>query len=46
MTRAIDVFLIVHALLQQAIGDVVTDGERIEERTLLEDHADVTAEGE
>ena len=31
-------------LFQQAIGDVVVDGERVEEGAFLEDHADAAAE--
>src|SRR5919112_56627 len=34
-----------HALLVQAVGDVVVDRERVEERALLEDHPDLLAHG-
>ncbi len=40
---AIDVFLII-PLFEHAIGDIVADGERVEQGTLLEDHADVAAQ--
>ena len=33
-------------ILNQAVGHVVSDVERVEQRALLEDHADVVAEGE
>ena len=37
--------LLGHALLVQAVRDVVVDRERVEERALLEDHADLLAHG-
>ena len=39
-------FSVGNLLLNQLVGDVVADGERIEERALLEDHADACAQGE
>ena len=38
-------FVVGNALLNQLVGDVVADGERIEERALLEDHAGAGAQG-
>ena len=38
-------FIIGHALLDELVGDVVADGEGIEKRTLLEDHAGAGAQG-
>jgi hypothetical protein len=39
-------FVVGDALLDELVGDVVADGERVEERALLEDHAGAGAQGE
>ncbi len=44
MDAAVD-FVVGNLLLDQLVGDVVADGERIEERALLEDHAGAGAQG-
>ena len=38
-------FIVGNVLLDELVGDVVADGERIEERALLKDHADAGAQG-